>query len=1132
MKAYERLTVSAEYRVIGQPRPQLEGPAKVTGEAVYTHDLDVPGMLFGAILRSPHPHAHIRSVDLSRALKMPGVLAAISGQDFPEKKYINAGAIFSDRYPMARDKVRFTGEEVAAVAARSIAEAQAALAVIDVIYDQLPAAFDVDAATAPDAPVIHYKPDLPRNVAQESEADFGGVDEAFEKADHIFEATFEHGIVAPICLETNGVLADFEVSSGQLNLWAPTQAPFFVRKEVAHVLDLSLEAVQVRSVVIGGGFGGKSQSPEPIAIAAMLSMKTGKPVKILLNRQEEFLSGKSDHAKKMRIKSAVAADGTILGRYTDFWVDNGAYTHMGPAYISAVRQRNCNLYRVGAAGFDGKLVHTNKVSGGSYRGMGSPQIIWAIETQIDEIAEKLGKDKLEYRIEIANRPGDRTPMGWEIGTCALVECLIEAGKRIGWAEKKDKMPPNRGIGFASMINPSVGLLYAEGNFACVSIDLLKDGRLRVGAQSADCGTSQNTVMGQIVAEELGLNVEQIDVLHMDTEKTPPDLGSAASRVTFVTGNAAIKTAKSFREALKKRLARRWGVIASEIDFEDGIVSHKGDNARRLSLDEVVALEGPFRVEDRYDIDNSRPDPKTGYGHYAATYGFGAQAIEVEIDPVTGHVSVLKVVVVQDIGRVMNPLALDGQMHGGIVQGIGMALREELLFQDGAPVNASLITYKAPRIKDTPEIETFYIETNDPTGPYGAKAGGEHSINPTPAAIANAVAHVTGNRFRRLPIKASDVLEVLNKDKKLALEPWRRPYNLEVATARSLYPSVLFPGLRKLGSVVGRKRKVKTSPQYLQPKDLDEAVCEMAKLGRITKLMAGGTDLQVGIRQGIYTPDAIVDIAMLKELRGIKVYDDKVVIGAATTISEITERDDLRAIQPMLVDGLTKIATQQIRNVATLAGDLSQEKRCWFFRSGAQCYKAGGAACPCYAVLGDNRHHSIIGAGRCAAPCVADAAPILTALDASVVIVGASGRRTVSMEEFYIWSGETVVKAGEIILEIHVPRRQERTAQVFEKSAGWDGDFADASVAMQLCFDGMSITAARISLGAVAPLPVRAVSTEQAILAGDLSDTHIRAAAEKAVHGALPLSGNRYKTNLLVNLTERAIHRCLSEKEVT
>ena len=228
--------MSAEFRIIGQPRPQLEGPAKVTGEAVYTHDLDVPGMLYGAILRSPHPHAIIRSVDVSNALAMPDVVAAISGQDFPEKKYVNAGPNFADRYPMARDKVRFTGEEVAAVAATSIAAAQAALAAIDVTYEALPAAFDAETAMAPGAPVIHEKPDLPRNIAQQSVADFGGIEAAFEKADHVFEATFEHGIVAPICLETNGVLAAFDSARGSLQLWAPTQAPFFVRKEIAHVL--------------------------------------------------------------------------------------------------------------------------------------------------------------------------------------------------------------------------------------------------------------------------------------------------------------------------------------------------------------------------------------------------------------------------------------------------------------------------------------------------------------------------------------------------------------------------------------------------------------------------------------------------------------------------------------------------------------------------------------------------------------------------------------------------------------------------------------------------------------------------------------------------------------------------------
>jgi CO/xanthine dehydrogenase Mo-binding subunit/CO/xanthine dehydrogenase FAD-binding subunit len=1120
--------MNAEFKIIGKPLTQLEGPDKVSGRAVYTHDMTLTDMAFAAVLRSPHAHARIRSVDLTRARAMPGVVAAISGTDFPDIKYLNAGPAFSDRYAMARDKVRFVGEEVAAVAAETAAQAIAALAVIDIDYDVLPPAFDMTAALASDAPEIHKKPDLPANVAQKSIAKFGAVDEGFAAAAHVFDDVYEHGAVAPICLETNGALALFDATTGDLTLWAPSQAPFFVRKEIALVLELPLEKVHIRSVVIGGGFGGKSQAPEPIAIAAFLAMKAGRPVRLLLNRQEEFLSGKSDHGKKMRVRSAVAADGTILARHTEFWVDNGAYTHMGPAYISAVRQRTCNLYRVDAAGFDGKLVYSNKVSGGSYRGMGAPQIIWAIETQIDEIAERLGRDKLEYRIAIANRPGDETPMGWKIGTCALAECLEEAGRRIGWAEKKDTMPPGRGIGFGAMINPSVGVLYAEGNFACVSIDLLPNGRLCVGIQSADCGTSQNTVMGQFVAEELGVDPTLVDIIHMDTDETPPDLGSAASRVTFVTGGAAIKTAKTFRTEIKARLARHWDVPAEDIDFADGVAGYKDDNEKRLTLAEIADLEGSFRVEDRHDIDLPRPDPTTGYGHYAATYGFGAQAVEVEVDPTTGHVRVLKVVVVQDIGRVINPLALEGQMHGGIVQGIGMALREELIFDQGAPVNASLITYKAPRIQDTPEIETVFIETNDPTGPFGAKAGGEHSINPTPAAIANAVAHATGTRFKKLPITASDILKARPNEKPLALKPWKRPYNLEVATARSLYPKVLFPGLRKLGAKVGRTRKPKLTYEYVRPIDLADALRELAIPGRKAKPIAGGTDLQVGMKQGVYDPDVLLDIADLSELRGITVDEDVIKIGAAVTISEIVKREDIRALHPMLSSGLAKIATQQIRNVATIAGDLSQEKRCWFFRSGAQCYKAGGTSCPCYAVLGDNRHHSILGAGRCAAPCVADAAPILTALNATVVIAGADGLRKVGLEDFYVWSGETVVKPTEIITAIEVPRGRGDSRQTYDKAAGWDGDFADASVAAQLILQNGRATSARISLGAVAPLPIRAKQTEAALLNVDLSAAAIRSAAELTVHGALPLSENAYKTDLLVNLTERAIQTCLDQ----
>ncbi|MGK0171807.1 MAG: CO/xanthine dehydrogenase Mo-binding subunit, partial [Gammaproteobacteria bacterium] len=538
--------MSAVFKRIGRPVPLDDGLDKVTGRAVYTHDFELPDMLYAAVVRSPWPHAEILGVDVSLALKAPGVRAVVSGFADVERAFLNYGPIYADRYPLARDRVRFVGEEVVAIAADTLAQARAAVPLVEVQYQPLASALDIDAALADGAPAIHVRENLPVNVAQVSRAEFGPLDAAFAQAHLVLEDVYEHGQVAPVCMETNGAVASYDATANTMDIWAPTQAPFFVRKEVAHILGLERDQVRVRSVVIGGGFGGKSQCPEPIGIAALLSMKAKRPVKFVLTRHEEFISGKTDHGKRMRVRSAFAKDGTILGRHTEFVVDNGAYTHMGPAYISGVRQRTCNLYRVGAAGFDGQLVHTNKVSGGSYRGMGAPQIIWAIENQLERAARTLGKDSLAYRMEIANQPGDETPMGWKIGTCALRECLVEAGRRIGWEEHKRDPKPNRGIGFASMINPSVGVLYPEGNFANVSLELKPDGRLLLGTQAADAGTGQNTVLAQLAAESLDCDDALIDVIHMDTEIAPDDLGSAASRVTFVTGSAAVDAGQRFR----------------------------------------------------------------------------------------------------------------------------------------------------------------------------------------------------------------------------------------------------------------------------------------------------------------------------------------------------------------------------------------------------------------------------------------------------------------------------------------------------------------------------------------------------------------------------------------------------------
>jgi CO/xanthine dehydrogenase FAD-binding subunit len=443
------------------------------------------------------------------------------------------------------------------------------------------------------------------------------------------------------------------------------------------------------------------------------------------------------------------------------------------------------------------------------------------------------------------------------------------------------------------------------------------------------------------------------------------------------------------------------------------------------------------------------------------------------------------------------------------------------------VNTSLINYRVPRIFETTEIETGYIETHDPRGPLGAKSSGEVSINPTVAAIANAVAHATGIRFRTLPITPHKMLAALRRQqaRKTELRPWMRPYNLEVATARHLYPRGLFPAMKKLGETFSTPKPRVSTWDYARADDIAHALQLLRPTDRRVKLIAGGTDVLPGIRQGVYAPDVVVDISRTAGLGGITIEEHQVRIGAAVTLADLTDHAALRAALPGLCEAADLIATRQIRNVATVAGDLSQEKRCWFFRSALPCYKNGGVSCPCYAVSGDSRHHSILGAGRCAAPCVADLAPALTALDAQVLVQGQAGARRIAMADFYRWSGETTVSPQEIIVAIEIPRVASAT-QVYEKYAQWRGDFAEASAGVRLTWTGDTLTGARISLGAVSPLPMRAVHAERALLAAgaDLSDARIEAVARKVVYGALPLRDNAAKVDMIIAVTARALRR--------
>lgn len=495
---------------------------------------------------------------------------------------------------------------------------------------------------------------------------------------------------------------------------------------------------------------------------------------------------------------------------------------------------------------------------------------------------------------------------------------------------------------------------------------------------------------------------------------------------------------------------------------------------------------------------------------------------MEVDPGTGHVTVLNIASAQDVGRVLNPTALEGQTYGGIMQGVGMALSEDVIFDNGRPVNRSLINYRVPRIADTPNISVDFIETNDALGPFGAKAAGEPTINATVAAVANAVADAVGICFHKLPITPEAVLAAIEQKhaRELPLKPYLRPYNAEVATVRKIYPA-MFPVMKKAGKYAAKSRPRVSQFETCVAASAEEAVAE-AEASERSRFLGGGTDLLPGIRQGVYGPAKLVSYANVPGVKDIADHGDFIKVGAAVTLDQLVKSDLIAEKFPGLSKGASLIATQQIRNRATVAGDLCQEKRCWFFRSATPCYRFSGPACPCYAVLGDNRHHSILGAGRCAAPCVADLAPMLSCLDAVVVTAGSGGERRIPVEQLYVWAGETVLAPAELITHIEIPQPRELSSFHYEKYARWRGDFAEASAAVRLTGTKTNLTGVAIVMGGVAPTPARASHSEDLLRSESLTSDAIDAAALAAVFGALPMKNNRYKASLLVNVVRRAL----------
>jgi len=751
-----------ERYVIGKRLPRIESLDKALGRAKFASDQTLPGMLFGKILRSPHAHARILAIDPSRAEKLPGVKAVITAKDTLGLKYLHAGPPFQDKLILAKDKVRYVGDEIAAVAAVNEEVAEAALGLLDVTYEVLPAVFDPEKAMEPDAPQIHG---AEHNIAMHSCRKYGDVDKAFQGSDYIYEDRFVTQAVAHGCLEPHGSLAAFD-SSGKLTVWTPTQSPFTIQKELAAVLGMPLSKVRVMEVYVGGGFGARSKICEDEAISALLARKSGRPVRTFLTRDEEFSTTRTRHPMIITLRTGVKKDGTLTARRVKIVVDNGAYTHMGPPVVGFAGSAAACHYRVPCAEVETYLVYTNKQFGGPFRGYGNPQAAFAVESQMDMIAERLGIDKVKIRLKNCNRSGEVTPCGWRITSSGFEACLLKAAQEIGWEERRRHPKKNRGIGFAGLIHVSGAKVYPEGDYSAACIHLFEDGAATLFTGTTDIGQGSATVLTMIAAEELGISLDRIHTITMDTDTTPADMGSWGSRVAFIGGNSVRKAAGDLKRQLFSVVSQKLECNPTDLQMRDGRIFVAGSPGRSVSVGEAI-LDSPDKVgkmligKGCYDPPSEPLNRQTGIANISSAYGFAVQAVEVAVDEETGEVCVIRVVAAHDVGRAINPMIVEGQIEGAIVQGLGYGLMEQTVCDDrGIMQNPSYLDYKMPLARDVPEIVTFIVETDDPEGPYGAKGIGEPGIVPAAPAIANAICDAVGVRITKIPIMPEEILEAL------------------------------------------------------------------------------------------------------------------------------------------------------------------------------------------------------------------------------------------------------------------------------------------------------------------------------------------------------------------------------------
>lgn len=800
MNVAEKPVVVAE-SLIGQRIQKKDAPEKAAGKTRYIQDMVVPGMLHAKILRSSRVHAKIRSIDTSAAKALPGVHVVLTAADVPDQQPIG---VARDHLPLKGERVRSQRDEIAAVAADSEEIAEAALKLIRVEYEDLPVIATPEDAIKPGAPLIHPAPldadgrpqALPPktpvafagksdNIAMRFDYTHGDIAQAEAESDVVLEDTFRLHYVTHCCMGVSGVIAEFD-ASGNLLMYSNTQVPFLHKREFAEYLNIDPSRVRIIQPPIGGGFGSKLDIYPFEVICIFLARAAKRPVKMVFTREEEFLASPTRQPVLLTLRSGCRKDGTLTFRQVHTLHDNGAYTSWGATTPFVMMQTFSSLYRVPACDYHTTVVYTNNPYAGSFRGYGNLQATFAIEQHMDMLAEKIGMDPLDFRMKNAQDVGEVTGQGMTFKSCGFKECLTTAAERSDYRKKHAENianrnapgPVRRGIGIASMLHVGGGakIYPSDGCGTILKLDDFANVTLITGA--SEIGQGSETVLSQLVCEELGLPISAVTVVNNDTAITPWDVGVHASRTTFIAGNSAIGAARKAKAKILAAAAKKHGCDEAELDLRGGFVV-KAETGEPLV--ELARLMRNLHFSDKAELvmttfyyePPSVHQDKAFKGDVSAAYAWATQVVEVEVDTDTGIVKMTKVTGTHDVGRVLNRLGLEGQIEGGVVMGQGYALTENLIVENGVTRNPNFRDYKLVTAPEIPEMDISFVESMDGEGPQGAKGVGEAPSICIAAAAANAIYNATGVRIFGLPFTPEAVYRALRgQAEKPRWQAWR------------------------------------------------------------------------------------------------------------------------------------------------------------------------------------------------------------------------------------------------------------------------------------------------------------------------------------------------------------------------